>query len=172
MANKFEIKIVKEADGKVVHLNEMSLQASQSLVKIIDGINKIIEAENDPSIKVRLVEGCVGVELDAPVQTMNHIQSEVNKVLKKESDNVPYLDALRDIQSVFKANGLTYGDNIFSGDATISLVSQLKEIADIRAPKRMSDKDYIDIEFFKGKLYENGGKKPNITLKRKAVDIK
>lgn len=164
MANKFEIKIVKEANGNIVHLNKMSLQASQSLVKIIEGINKIIEAENDPSINVKLVEGCVGVEIEAPIAKMNTIQSEVKKVLNKESRNIPYLEALREIQTVIKANGITYGDNIFSGDATISLVSQLKEIADIRAPKQMSDKDYIDIEFFKGKLYEQGGKTPNIHI--------
>ena len=164
MLNKFEIKIVKEVNGDIVHLNEMSLQASQSLVKIIEGINKIIEAENDPFIKVRLVEGCVGVEIDAPTIKMNKIQDEVKKVLNKESRNTPYIEALREIQTVFKANGITYGDKIFSGDATIELVAQLKAIADIRAPKQMSDKEYIGIEFFKGKLFENGGKKPNIHI--------
>ena len=110
MANKFEIKIVKEANGNIVHLNKMSLQASQSLVKIIEGINKIIEAENDPSINVKLVEGCVGVEIEAPIAKMNTIQSEVKKVLNKESRNIPYLEALREIQTVIKANGITYGE--------------------------------------------------------------
>lgn len=164
MANQFEIKIVKEANGDIVHLNEMSLQASQSLAVIIEGINKIVEAENDPTIKVKLVEGCVGVQIAAPAPIMTRIQDEVNKVLKKESRNVPYVEALRDFQGVVKANGITYGDNIFMGDAIISLVKTLKEIPDIRQPKRDSIKDYLDIEFFKGKLFETGGTNPNIHI--------
>lgn len=164
MRSKFEIKILREANGDIVHLHEMSLQASQSLVKIIDGVNKIVESENNPLIKVKLVEGCVGVEIEAPQAIMSNIQEEVNLVLNKESRNEKYISALREIQKVVVANGITYGDSIYIGNEKISLVKSLKRLSEIRHPKRDSFKDYLDIEFFKGKLLENGGKNPNIHL--------
>lgn len=173
MSGKLQISIVREANGDNCELDSMSLSAAKSFIKILDAVTKFVEAEQNKDIKIKVKKGSAMLEVAPPSNDiMSGIQNNINDVLNRESSNAAYLVGLREIQNVVKANGLVYDCNIFYDNVKIDLIQTLKEIPEIRAPRRTSNSDFLDIEFFKGRLLETGGVKPNFHIEVQHAKVK
>lgn len=161
--SKFEIKITKEVDGSDIELTSMSLHASKSLVSILDAIIKMAESEpNSSDIKVGVKEGSASVELDAPDPVMESVQGNLAAALDRRATSSGYQEGVKELQKLFKANGLTYESNIFIGKQQIELVEFLKGKKKLKARKRKRTGKKLEFAFLKGRLIENGGVRPNI----------
>lgn len=164
--SKLEIKITKEANGDDVRLDNLSLQASKSLVVLLDAMNKMAEFDiGNNDIRIKVINGSAGVALDADNPVMDNIQSKINSVINRDSDDYLFIENLRNIQNVVKANGLTYEATICNSNShQLDLIPFLKNSRKISSPRRTRNHSYFDLEFFNGKLIENGGKYPNIHI--------
>lgn len=161
---KLEFKITKDANGNDIELDNLSIEATNSLISILHSMKDILSntpgAEN---LKIQLVKGCVGIQTPGPANVIEHFHNDFLNVLDKKETNSDIVTPWRQIQSLFKANGLTYEANFYTKSQKISVEKKIKKATEFRAKPIKRQSNY-SIQFLAGKLMEVGGAKPNIHL--------
>jgi len=165
--NRFEIKIIKEADGSDANLNNLSVAAAKSLSDILSSLSRIAEYENqDGSVKISITKGSACAAIEAPEAKLTVIKNNIEKVTEYKSEDDVYIENLRKIQEVIKSNGLTY--QIYLKEVNTPRIDYLDKFKQNRKfRKRRHVKKYdkrFHMEFFTGKLFAVGGKNPNIHI--------
>ncbi|RYF26664.1 MAG: hypothetical protein EOO42_00830 [Flavobacteriales bacterium] len=161
---KLEFKITKDAKGNDIELDNLSIEATNSLILILNSMKDILSntpgAEN---LKIQLVQGCVGIQTPGPANIIELFHNDFQNVLEKKATNSDIITPWRQIQSLFKENGLTYEANFYTKTKKISVEKQIKKAKEFRLKPVRKQSNY-SIQFLKGKLMEVGGTKPNIHL--------
>ncbi len=161
---KLEFKITKDANGKDIELTNLSVEATESLILLLQSMKDIIAntpgAEN---VKIQVVKGSATVMTMASSDVIQIFQEDFHNVLDKKETNPDKVAPWRQLQSLFKANGLTYEANFYSKSGKISVEKKIKKATEFRAKPIKKQSNYV-IQFLKGKLMEVGGAKPNIHL--------
>lgn len=164
--NKFEIKIIKEADGSDANLADLSVAAAKSLAEILESLAKIAEYENNnDDVKIKVTSGSACAAIEAPAPKLAVIKNNIDKVATYESEDDVYITNLRNIQEVVTANGLTYEAHFKSDNLIVDLTETFKQPRKFR--KRRSVVKYtkrFHLDFFDGRLIAVGGKNPNIHI--------
>lgn len=163
--SKFEIKIVKEANGSDVELDNLSIQASESLIRIMQALANLAKIDDSGNTKISIQSGSAEAALvgDSYVESLS---DTLTVVANNKSDNEKFVRNFRIIQDVIKENGLSYEASFKSNGHlerdVIQLFEQPKTFAKKRK-KRIKNHPF-HLEFFSGKLIEVGGKTPNIHI--------
>ena len=161
---KLEFKITKDANGNDIELTNLSVEATNSLILLLQSMKDIISntpgAEN---AKIQVVKGSATVMTVATSDVIQNFQKDFQDVLNKRETDPHKVAPWRDLQNLFKANGLSYEANFYIKSQKTSVEKQIKKATEFRAKpvKRLSN---YSIQFLKGKLMEVGGAKPNIHL--------
>lgn len=173
-SDKIEFKILKDADGKDVELNNLSVKAANSLVILIQNLSKIAELEsNNSDVRINVSPGCACVSIEAPPAKINEIKNNIQDVVENNSNRKKeYFKSLSNIQNLFNLNGLQYDAKIFFNGEENSIIDLFDNKFSNTRRNFKKKEYYFDVEFFKAKLIENGGKTPNIHLDDKGSKIK
>lgn len=164
---KIEFKITTDVDGKPVELDSLSVQATKSLIVIIENLSKIAELENDKNnsdIRINISKGSASVSIEAPVSKIIKIQNNIELVRKNDKNrSSTYVDSLNALTQLVKSNGLLYEAYTNTTGADIPIIDIFSKKYKTKR-KTTKNELYFNLEFFKGKLIENGGIKPNIHI--------
>jgi hypothetical protein len=170
--NKFEIRITADAEGNETKLRAMSLKESKAFVVLLNAMTKIVERTKDHdklTINVREGSAAVAIHGDRVDAVLEHFVD----IKESKSGNAEMVDAFRDIQNIFRLNGLSY-------TAEFDLAGEVTDVfKDFKRPKTFRTKvvrlrPEHELVFINGKLLEVGGIKPNfhiLTLKGEKVNI-
>lgn len=162
--DKLEFKITKDANGNDIELTNLSVEATESLILMLQSMKDIIS--NTPGAglaKIQVVKGSATVMTVASAEVIEHFQNDFNNVLDKKETNPDIVAPWRLLQNLFKANGLTYEASFYKKAEKISVEKKIKKAKEFRAKSIPKPANYL-IEFLKGKLIEVGGTNPNIHL--------
>lgn len=164
---KIEFKITTEANGKAVELDNLSVHAAKSLQIIIENLSKIAElenAQNNSDLRIKITKGSAAVAIEGPVSKIEKIQTNFKLVGQNDRNrNNTYVETVNSLAQLVLSNGLKYDAHSYISGSEISLIDFFGHKY---KPKRTSTKSelYFNLEFFTGKLIENGGKTPNIHI--------
>lgn len=161
---KLEFKITKDATGNDIELTNLSVEATESLILMLQSMKDIIS--NTPGAeqaKIQVVKGSATVMTIASEEVIQNFQESFQNVLDKKETDPSIVAPWRQLQNLFKANGLTYEANFYSRSQKVSLEKQIKKAKEFRARPVPKTASYA-IQFVKGKLMEVGGAKPNLHL--------
>lgn len=166
MAESFlEIKISD------VSLASMPIDVAISFTSLVEALTKIanLTLGND-NLKVQIREGsavaCIyGTSLENTV-------AEYKEVVENRSTNKDLVEEWRNIQEIFKANGLAYEAYYNIGGVTTDILQPLKAAKRLRVRASEPKKYHTTLQFFSGELIENGGKRPNIHVDIEGVGEK
>lgn len=161
---KLEFKITKDANGNDIELTNLSVEATNSLILMLQSMTEIISntpgAEN---AKIQVVKGSATVVTVASAEIIQNFQEGFQNVLDKKETNANIVAPWRQLQNLFQANGLTYEANFYRKAQKISVEKQIKKAKEFRA-RSVKKHANFSIQFLKGKLMEVGGANPNIHL--------
>ena len=161
---KLEFKITKDANGKDIELTNLSVEATESLILLLQSMKDIISntpgAEN---AKIQVVKGSATVMTVAASDVIQNFQKDFQNVLNKKETDPHKVAPWRDLQNLFKANGLIYEANFYTKAKKISVEKEIKRAKEFRA-KPVKKQSTYSLQFVKGKLMEVGGANPNIHL--------
>jgi hypothetical protein len=164
---KIEFKITTEADGKAVELDNLSIHAAKSLMVIIENLSKIAElenAENNADLRIKITKGSAAVSIEGPANKIEKIQNNFKLVGQNDKNrNNTYVETVNSLAQLVQSNGLKYDAHSYISGMEVSLIDFFGHKY---KTKRTSTKAelYFNLEFFTGKLIENGGKSPNIHI--------
>ncbi|WP_410878461.1 hypothetical protein [Myroides sp. DW712] len=167
--DKIEIIIDKYPDGSNIELDNLTLDATKILVRLVDAFSKIVEAENNPNIRIGLKSGSAEVSIENA--------STIYENLKKVSDNSPdrqniYVSNLTIVQDIIKESNYNFKAIVYKkNNETIPIIPLFDKKFRLKR-ERKEIKHYYNIEFFKGKLFDSGGKKPNIHIEQNDIEHK
>lgn len=166
--NSIEIVLRRDSSGKDINLDNMSIEATESLQQILNSLVAIAKHEKETnSLDLR-----IGVEKGSACQSLldsNGTGLEVvyNKILevaenKKTRDNF-YVKHLNVIHKSIEGKE----DYSINYKKSTGKVIELTEYFSTQFKEKRTTnktKNYFEIEFFRGKLMQNGGTNPNFHL--------
>jgi hypothetical protein len=153
----------KDAEGRDIHLDNMSLEASKALREILDALIAIVEYEKDPNLHIGIKKGSAAQQL---INENGTLQVVYNKILnaanvRPDRDNfyVAQLNVIHKNIHKTKDFEISYKTPIDKQNLNSLFVKKFKEKRD-----RKKDENNFNVEFITGYLELNGGKKPNFHL--------
>lgn len=166
---KIQIILDKYPDGSNIELDNMSLGAAKILLDIVEAFTKIAEIENNPNIKIGIKSGSACLEID----DAKVIYDNFLKVVKEEDDR----------SNDYVNNLLIVQDKVLNSEYSFKAIytNRLNESVPIinlfdnkfkQRRERKVIKHIFNIDFFKGKLYESGGKIPNFHIEQNGTKFK
>jgi hypothetical protein len=161
---KLEFKITKDAKGNDIELTSLSVVATESLILMLQSMKDIIS--NTPGAeqaKIQVVKGSATVMTIASEEVIQNFQESFQKVFDKKETDPNIVTPWRQLQNLFKANGLTYEANFYTKSQKFSVEKQIKRAKEFRV-KSVQRHSSFSIQFLEGKLMEVGGVNPNIHL--------
>ncbi|MFC3562152.1 hypothetical protein [Pedobacter jamesrossensis] len=162
--NKLEFKITKDAHGNEIELTNLTVEATESLILMLQSMKDIIS--NTPGAegaKIQVVKGSATVMTVASTEVIEHFHNDFNNILDKKETNPDIITPWRNFQNLLKANGLIYEANFYTKTEKISVEKKIKKAKKFQA-KPVKRQSNFTIQFLKGKLMEVGGANPNIHL--------
>lgn len=168
-AEKLEFKITKDGKGNDIHLTSLSVEATDSLIQLLQSMKEIVAntpgAEN---LQIQVVKGSATVMTTPSPEIMNCFIADFQNVLDKKESNASIVSPWRQLQRLMQSNNLEFEANFYSGAVKTSVEKKIRRATEFRARPVKKVADYV-IEFVKGKLIELGGKNPNIHVLRDGV---
>ncbi len=165
MPNEFIIKINKDSQGNELSLENMPIEAAESLKIFIESLTEFAKMHGHGSdVKLSLKNGCVENALIYP-ESDTCIADEIIEIIEGKADNNESIKLLKAIQDRVKANGLDYSVLHKMNQKTINLTEKFKSknFPYNRGAKKEHKERVI---FIVGYLYEAGGDKTtNIHLR-------
>lgn len=153
MNNEFIITIDKDSQGNDLSLNNITVDAAESLKVFIESLTEIAKSYNNPEIKLALKDGSVSACMLFP-EDQALIRDEIITGKSESNDRLKHLIS---IQDRIKKNGLSYSVKIHYRDESKDLTQDFKSThfkLSRSGRKTISRK----IEFIKGELFESGGR--------------
>ncbi|SDS97741.1 hypothetical protein SAMN05216490_2218 [Mucilaginibacter mallensis] len=156
--DKLEIAIVKDSDQKDAELESMNLEVVEAFSILIQSLTKIIQnSPNKANLKVRVSKGSVRATIEGVGIT--EIRNNYLQVVHKQTSDKTIVEPWRDLQKLIQKNGLTYSSELtVDGQKTI-FHQVLREAPIFRIKKRVKPSLKAQIKFFKGELFQLGGKR-------------
>lgn len=170
--NKLEFKIVKDSNGKKIDLDNLSLGSAKALATFLNSIIKIIEAlpDND-GIRFKVQAGSALVTAEGPEQKMLKLENDFQEVIEHSSRDKDLIEGWKEVQLMLLRNGLTYEVNLYDKhNVKKPLIDQIKVKRIFRVKPKTRKRNPINLNFIKGKLMLNGGKKPNFHIDDNGVE--
>lgn len=162
----FEIILFKDSEGKPIQLDNLSLDASKSVREILDALINIAEYEkhkNNLNLKIGLENCCAAHKLYGDDNSMEIVLDNIFNVIndndKRDNEYVSQLNIIH--------------KNISASQTSEIIINRKGNLINLKddfiKPFRVKRtrnkiKNNFKIEFIKGKLQQNGGKKPNFHL--------
>ncbi|WP_454060173.1 hypothetical protein [Elizabethkingia ursingii] len=158
--NEFKIRIVSNSDGEEVRLDNISLDAAESLKVFIDSLTGLAKTYSDydgnSDIKLSLTEGSVIASLVFPEESEDIIK-DIKDITNNASINNDRIKFLKDIQDKIKQNGLSYQVTLTEAGQSTDLTPKFKSKRfPIKRGKLFPLK--YEILFITGEVFEAGGK--------------
>ncbi|TVZ47976.1 hypothetical protein [Olleya sp. Hel_I_94] len=167
--SKLEIKIIEDQQGAHIDLDNLSVDASKSLQIILESFTRIAQEENNEDFSISIKKGSACIALSAPETKLHIVHKKVIDVLEYNSSNETYVESLKAIQQRvgfkdFKFE-IIYSDS--QNNEIVDLLPGFKQNRKFSRKKRIARKNQpLKIKFIQGKLYEIGGKRPNIHIQQ------
>lgn len=156
--NNLEISIEKDTNHQKADLKSMPLEVAQAFSIIVDSLTRIVEnSPNKHTLKVKVLNGTVKVGLEG--EGLTEVKNDFLQAIDNQSSDKAVVNSWKNIQQLFKKNGLTYGSEAIIDNQTIHLITSLKNADPLRVKKRKSPPIQTEIEFITGELFQVGGKK-------------
>lgn len=166
--DKIEIIIDKYPNGDELELDNLSLKATRVLINIMEAFTRIVEVENNPNIKIGLKSGsaCFSIE-DA-----TGIYDNMLKVVRNEEDrDNKYVSNMIVVQEILNTSEFGFKAIMKKNDVEIPILNLFDNTFRLKR-ERKEIKHTFNIGFFKGKLYESGGKKPNFHIEQNNIKFR
>jgi hypothetical protein len=161
MDSKLEIKIIKDSKKDDAELHAMSLEVAKAFLTIVDSVTKIIEQIPDnENLKINIKSGSVTLLVEG--DGIDILQKDFLDVIEKGSTDKLMVEPWRNIQNLFRNNGLQYEATISTDKVQTSIFEILKKSKTLRTKPSKRQVAKTNIQFIEGKLIEIGGKSPNI----------
>lgn len=172
MNNEFTIKIISDSSGNEQSLNNISIEAADSLKVFIESLTRLAQTyDNYDNVKLVLSNGCVEASLVYP-ETESSITDDINDIINGNSYEPERTKILKAIQDRVKLNGLDYQVlfNVNNESQDLTRIFKSKRFP-LKRGKRLSYQ--YEILFIKGHLFEAGGKsKTNIHIEGNGEEYK
>lgn len=165
MSNEFIIKINRDSQGNELSLENIPIEAAESLKIFIDSLTQFAKMHgNGSDIKLSLKNGCVENALIYP-ESETSIADEIEEIIEGKADNNDSIKLLKAIQDRVKANGLDYSVIHKMNNETINLTEKFKA-KNFPYNRGLRKEHKEKVLFIVGYLYEAGGDKTtNIHLR-------
>ncbi|OBS12819.1 hypothetical protein ATE49_15295 [Elizabethkingia miricola] len=167
--NEFKIRIVSNSDGEEVRLDNISLDAAESLKVFIDSLTGLAKTYSDydgsSDIKLSLTEGSVITSLVIPEDDLDVIE-DIKEITNNKSKNNERIKCFKVIQDRIKQNGLTYEVSLWEDGQYVDLTPKFKSKNFQTRNGKLVPLKY-EILFITGEAFEAGGKsKTNIHISK------
>lgn len=166
--DKIEIVIEKYPNGSDIELDNLSLEATEILVDILKAFSKIVEFENDPNIKIGLKSGSACFSL----YNTDSIYNNIMKVAENDDDRKnEYVSCLQIVQDKIKNSEFKFRAVHSKNNIETPIIDLFDKKFRLKRERKVI-KHNFNIDFFKGKLYESGGKRPNFHIEQNGTKFK
>lgn len=163
MDSKFEIKILKDSKKRDTDVNAMSLEVAKAFVVLVDSVTGIVENTPDNNdLTINIEQGSVRLLVEG--NGVERLQKNFIDVITVGSVDKPLVESWRNMQSLFKKNGLTYEATISTKEKKTRVYEALKDHDKLRAKPAKRQIPKTNIEFIEGTLVELGGINPNMHI--------
>jgi hypothetical protein len=168
---KFEVKILKEKDGSDANLENLSLEASQALVNILEAMTNIAFAQKkSDSLNVSIRKGSVAIAIEGQNTAMENIGNTLDLVANTKEEDPLIVDYFRTIQNTIKSNGLEYAVYVSNNGNKKDVLDIFKKNKTFTKKREKVIREHnFHVEFFDGRLIEIGGKNPNIHIEQTGI---
>lgn len=160
---KLEFKVVRDGNGNKVTLENMTLAATDAVIKLLKNITSIVTTRTAKDAIFKITEGSATVTAEAPDVVMEKIEKDFNDIIAGKATDKNLVDHWREIQTLFKANGLQYEASFYRGSNRRDLATEIKSNKRFRTKSERSMGTF-SLEFLSGKMMEVGGQKPNVHM--------
>src|SRR5690606_28419169 len=156
MSNELRIEIIQDSNGEHVSLDNIPLDAAESLQIFIESLTKLAKTFPDSSdIKLKLennsIDACLVYKEENKI-----ITNEIDNLLENKSDSNVRIKIFKDIQERINLNGLEYKVILKNQGEEKDLTEKFKG-KKFSLRRRKFDKQYA-IKFIEGNLFAAGGK--------------
>lgn len=167
--DKIEIILEKYPDGSNIELDNMSLDAAKILLDIVQAFTKIAETENNPNIKIGIRTGSACCTIDDAETIYDNMLKVVNEDEDRSND---YVSNLLIVQDKFQNSDFKF-KAIYTNKLNVEVpIINLFDKKFKQRRERKVIKHIFNVDFFKGKLYESGGKIPNFHIEQNGTKYK
>lgn len=165
--NKIEFRIVKDSNGNDVTLENLSVDATNSLIEILTALRNITIYENNPELTIGIKSGSACASINGP--TLEIVRENFMKVVRNDSEreNV-YVNNMQVIQNQMKKPNLEIEVNYFENGIQTPVIELFAANFRLKRERKIVENNF-NIEFFNAKLMINGGKKPNFHIEDKQI---
>lgn len=162
--DRIEFIIEKDSNGNSISLDNMPIEAAQSMIVFLEALTQIANLQLVSSdFKIGVSKGSAKVSFSAEPDKFQTFESAFLEVLENKSINKAYVHPLARIQNTIQANGLQYKVDLVKNNISTPVLDYFK------SPKKFTvrttrKKSIHNLIFIKGRLLEIGGKFPNFHL--------
>ena len=164
---KIEFRIVKDSNGNDVTLENLSVDATNSLIEILTALKNITIYENNPNLSIGIKSGSACASING--SSIGIVKENFMKVVHNdvERDNI-YVNNMQVIQNEIKKSNFGIEVNLFENNTKTSYIDFFNANFRLKRERKTVENNF-KIEFFKAKLMVNGGKKPNFHIEDKQI---
>lgn len=157
--NIIQLKVETNENNQQFTKDNMSISTVEKFVELASKFALIAKKLN-PDATFKIVEGSIG--LATPFA--DTISTEIDNVIDGESEDQELVKWMREIQNTFQANGHAYSFNVFHNGNVKNYAPIIKEARQFRAKRKQPLESEFRLNFFRGKLFDAGGRNPNIHI--------
>lgn len=163
MNRKLEISL-KESQNESVHLDNLSHDAINSFIRVVESLKSIISIysiENN-EVKYSFFEGSAGIAAHGNENLFDIIHHDIDIAINGHCENPDFTKHLRNIQTEIKKNNFDYYFyyNDLDKSKKHSIHNKLKDASQIRTKRKNNTIGY-QLKVISGLINQIGGKKPN-----------
>lgn len=166
MSNELRIEIITDSDGNHVSLDNIPIEAAESLQVFIHSLTELAKTFDERSnVRLKLennsVDACLVYD-----EIQNHITNSLDEVITNNSNDNHKIQIFKNIQDRIQLNGLQYRV-YFKKNNQEREVTPLFEGVKFTKRRRRFEREY-KLRFIRGTLFEAGGKShANVHLENK-----
>lgn len=161
MPSKIEFKILKDKNGNDIDLRNMSLPSTRAFLILLRSLTNIVNLKTTKDVNIKILEGSAVVVAEGADNIIEEIEKDFNDVVNSKSVKKEVVENWREIQTLFKENGLEYEANFYRGADRRPVFENIKTHTKFKL-RTFRNTYTTSVKFISGKLIEIGGQRPNI----------
>ncbi|MBD0725382.1 hypothetical protein B6A10_09345 [Flavobacterium sp. L1I52] len=166
-----QFRIIKDASGENVSLDNMSIKATNSLIEILTALRNIAQYESRPDLTIGVKRGsaCASINGNEGLQV---VRDGFLKVFNNDSErNNIYVHNMQIIKDQITNSELDFEVSFLEDGERIPVIELFGQKFRKKRERREVENNF-NIEFFEAELMESGGNRPNFHVKRAGHSFK
>jgi hypothetical protein len=155
-----QFRITKDSNGEDISLDNLSINATNSLIEILTALRNIAIYENKPDLTIGVKRGSACASING-YEGLQVVRDGFWKVFNNDDDrNNVYVNNMQIIKDQIKKSDLEFEVSFLEDEDRVQVIDLFERKFRKRRERKAVENNF-KIEFFNAKLMSNGGNKPN-----------